>query len=198
VIPLAAAGVAYIATDELGGSGFIACFVAGLVFGRLVGPARERVIDLTEEVGGVLSAVTFFMFAAVLAGPALNNLDAATVIYAVLSLTVVRMLPVAIAYIGSGSARQTRLFAGWFGPRGLASIVFALTVVEESGLEGTKRIVQVATVTVLLSVFAHGITAPALTDRYVAWFNARRDRLTLESSEVPVARNPRGGLWSDR
>ena len=72
-------------------------------------------------------------------------------------------------------------FAGWFGPRGLATIVFVLTIVEEAELPGTGRIVQVATVTVLLSVVAHGLSAPALTDRYVNWFSTSRERLILES-----------------
>ena len=90
------------------------------------------------------------------------------------------MLPVAISLVGSGAKRETVAFAGWFGPRGLATIVFALTIVEESGLAGTRRIVDVATMTVLLSVFAHGLTAPWLTDRYVRWLSANRDRLTLE------------------
>ncbi len=195
VVPLAAAIIAYTVTDELGGSGFIACFVAGLVFGRLLGPARDTVIELTEELGGVLSAGTFFMFAAVLAGPAFDHLDATTVAYAVLSLTVARMVPVALALIGAGAAWQTKAFAGWFGPRGLASIVFGLTVVLDSELHGYQRIIDVTTITVLLSVLAHGVSAPPLTDRYVAWCRSRGERLSLEYADSTSQRRRRG-MWS--
>jgi NhaP-type Na+/H+ or K+/H+ antiporter len=92
------------------------------------------------------------------------------------------MLPVAISLIGSGARRPTVLLAGWFGPRGLATIVFALTIIEDSGLTGTSRIVQVATVTVLLSVYAHGLSAPWLVSKYSAWFRANDQELTFETA----------------
>lgn len=192
IVPPAAAAAAYAATGELGGSGFIACFVAGLVFGRLLGPQARHSTQLMEEVGQVLSSVTFFVFAAVMVGPALQALDVPTVAYALLSLTLIRMVPVAISLIRSGAAPATVAFAGWFGPRGLASIVFALIVVEESGLPGTDLIVRVTTVTVLLSVVAHGLTATPLTARYARWFAARRHALALESQEVATLVVPRG------
>jgi sodium/hydrogen antiporter len=198
VVPLATAAVAFVATTELGGSGFIGSFVAGLVFGRLRAAERDETIELTEEIGGVLSAVTFFAFAVVLAGPALDGLDVATVVYAVASLTIIRMLPVALAMVGSRSSWRTDLFAGWFGPRGLATIVFALTVVESADLDGADTIVEVATIVVLLSVFAHGVTAPPLTERYVTWVGHRRDLLELERAAEPVAVRERAGLWTHR
>ncbi len=195
VVPFGAALIAYTATDQLGGSGFIGCFVAGLAFGRLIGPARDQLIELTEEIGGVLSAATFFMFAAVLAGPAFDHLDLPTIAFAVLSLTVVRMLPVALALVGASGSWQTTAFAGWFGPRGLASIVFGLTVVLESGLTGSQRIIDVTTVTVLISVLAHGVSAPPLTNLYVDWFNASGERLMLENASV-TSPTRRRGPWS--
>jgi NhaP-type Na+/H+ or K+/H+ antiporter len=196
VVPLAATAAAYAATVELGGSGFIAAFVAGLTYGRLLGAAAHESTELTEDLGQVLSAVTFLLFGAVVVGRGMPDIDAATIIYAVLSLTVVRMAPVAISLLGSGARRETAAFAGWFGPRGLASIVFALTVVEESGLAGTRRIVDVATITIVLSVFAHGLTAPWLTDRYVRWLEANRAELTFETRDVATiahSREPRPG-----
>ncbi|MCU0260187.1 MAG: cation:proton antiporter [Ilumatobacteraceae bacterium] len=169
IIPLTAAVMAYTITTEAGGSGFIASFVAGLVYGiRLPDPA-DRSVELVEEVGDLLSVATFLMFAIVLVGPVLSEVGLDTVVYAVLSLTVIRMLPVAIALIGTGSRLPTVLFAGWFGPRGLASIVFVLVVVEESGMAAIPTIVEVATVTVVLSVVAHGVSAPFLVERYAAW-----------------------------
>jgi NhaP-type Na+/H+ or K+/H+ antiporter len=191
IVPLAATAAAYAATVELGGSGFIAAFVAGLIYGRLLGATAHQSTELTENLGGALSAVTFLLFGALVIGRGIPNLDAATVIYAVLSLTIVRMAPVAISLLGSGARRETAAFAGWFGPRGLASIVFALTIVEESGLAGTARIVDVATITILMSVFAHGLTAPWLTDRYVRWVESNQSGLTFETRDVELAAHTR-------
>ncbi len=133
VIPAAGAGLAYGIADALGGSGFIAAFVAGAVVRLLLrrDPEHEQ---LTEEVGEVLNGVTFVMFGAVLLGPALSEATWSVVLYAVLSLTLVRMIPVAIAMWGSRARGQTLAFLGWFGPRGLASIVFAVIVLQESAL----------------------------------------------------------------
>jgi sodium/hydrogen antiporter len=167
IVPLATVVIAYGVTVEVGGSGFIACFAAGLAFGARVGEASEEVLELDEELGSLLSAVTFLIFAGLLLGPVLTRVDLATVVYAALSLTVVRMVPVAISLVRSGSGLATMAFAGWFGPRGLATIVFLLTVVAEAGLPGQARIVDVATITVALSVVLHGITAPVLTARYL-------------------------------
>lgn len=173
IVPLAVAALAYTLTDLAGGSGFIGAFVAGIVWASRVGPRTEETMDMVEEAGALLSAATFVLFAAVLAGPVLRNADLAVFAYAVLSLTLVRMAPVALALLGSRSPWPTVAFAGWFGPRGLASIVFALVVVEESGLPGTALIVEAATLTVALSVLAHGVTAPVLTARYAAWLRGR-------------------------
>ncbi len=197
VIPLAAAAIAYTTTDELGGSGFIAAFVAGLLYRRFLGAATAHATThLMEELGGLLSAVTFFAFGAVVIGSGIPDLDVSTVVYALLSLTIVRMIPVAVSLLGSGAAPPTMAFAGWFGPRGLATIVFMLTIVEEANLPGTARIVQVATVTVLLSVVAHGVTAPRLTEAYVRWLRSSSADLTIESHGVDEPIGPsRRSLW---
>jgi len=197
VVPLAAAAIAYTATDELGGSGFIAAFVAGLLYGRRIGPrAAHASSRLMEEIGGVLSAVTFFVFGAILIGNGVTDLDLSTIIYAVLSLTAVRMVPVALSLIGSGADRPTMAFTGWFGPRGLATIVFMLTIIEESNLAGTDRIVQVATITVLLSIVAHGASAPWLTERYVRRMPSSGASSESDSQDghAPVTRQRRS-LW---
>jgi NhaP-type Na+/H+ or K+/H+ antiporter len=197
VVPLAAAAVAYSATDELGGSGFIAAFVAGLLYGRRVGAATTHSSTrLMEEIGGVLSAVTFFFFGAVLIGTGIIDLDVSTVVYALLSLTAVRMVPVALSLIGSNTDRLTMAFTGWFGPRGLATIVFMLTIVEESDLPGTPLIVQVATVTVLFSVVAHGASAPWLTERYVRRMSHKGESSEPEPDDTEAKITPpRRSLW---
>lgn len=186
IVPLVATAAAYGITVEFGGSGFIGSFVAGLMYGRLLGAKAHESTELTEDLGQLFAGVTFLLFGAVMLDRGLSEIDLQIVGYAVLSLTVVRMLPVAISLLGSGAKWETVAFVGWFGPRGLATIVFALTIVEESGLDGTRRILDVATLTVLFSVFAHGLTAPWLTERYARWLSANRDRLTFEVEEVEI------------
>jgi NhaP-type Na+/H+ or K+/H+ antiporter len=196
VIPLAGAALAYGTSAGLGGSGFIAAFLAGGIFGALVREESEQGAPLGEELGALLGGVTFLVFGAALLGPALEELTWQIVLYAVLSLTVVRIVPVAIAMLGTGASRQTVAFLGWFGPRGLASIVFAVIVVQESQLTNTTTILLAAYLTVGLSVLAHGITAAPLAARYADWFqsSARRGRApVMESVPVPPHRTRGGG-----
>jgi NhaP-type Na+/H+ or K+/H+ antiporter len=178
VVPAAGAALAYGIAIGLHGSGFIAAFVAGGVFGGLLARDPAEVNRLAEEVGNVLNGVTFLIFGAVLLGPALGHLSWDLVLYAVLSLTVVRMLPVAIAMLGTRTRPVTLAFMGWFGPRGLASIVFALILLEESNLPHEQTILLAIYLTVGLSVLAHGITAAPLADRYGRW----RDAATVTKS----------------
>ena len=187
VIPAAGAALAYGTAVALHGSGFIAAFVAGLVFRAVIKRDPEDVNRLTEEVGGVLNGVTFILFGAILLGPALGEISWELALYAVLSLTVVRMLPVAIAMLGSHARVPTVGFLGWFGPRGLASIVFALIVIEESQLPHEQLLVLAVYLTVGLSIFAHGLTAAPLADRYGRWFK-RHPRDSMESAPTEVTR----------
>ena len=170
VIPAAGAALAYGTASALDGSGFIAAFVAGMVFRAVIKRDPGEMNRLTEEVGGVLSGVTFVVFGAILLGPALDELSWELALYAVLSLTIVRMVPVAIAMLDSGVRLPTLGFLAWFGPRGLASIVFAVIVIEDSQLPHEHLIVLAVYLTVGLSVFAHGLTAAPLADRYADWF----------------------------
>jgi sodium/hydrogen antiporter len=194
VIPAAGAALAYGIANPLGGSGFIAAFVAGMVFRLALGRDPERINDLTEQVGNVLNGITFVLFGAILLGPALGELSWELALYAVLSLTLVRMLPVVIAMLGTRARPPTLGFLGWFGPRGLASIVFAVIVVEESNLPHENLIVLAIYLTVGLSVFAHGLTAAPLADRYARWYeqHPRDGAPPMESgpADVPRARGP--------
>ncbi len=168
VIPVLAAVGAFGMADAYGGSGFIAAFVAGVVFGALTTKDKPSAA-FAEEVGGVLNGVTFIVFGAAVLGAEWSHIGLVDVVYAVLSLTIVRMIPVAIAMLGSGAKTPTVLFLGWFGPRGLASIVFGVVVLEAGHLPHTSALVLAMTVTVALSVLAHGITAAPLARRYAAW-----------------------------
>jgi NhaP-type Na+/H+ or K+/H+ antiporter len=192
VIPVAAAALAYGIADPLGGSGFIAAFVAGLCFGRLVGRHAEGIAGFNEELGELLNGVTFVAFGAVLLGPALRDITWDVVLYAVLSLTVVRIVPVTVALLGSRARPQTVGFVGWFGPRGLASIVFAVLVLQEAQLPHTDTILLATYVTVGLSVVLHGLSAATLAQRYARWFEAH-PREPMES-RTGVPQRPRGPI----
>ncbi|MCK8672440.1 cation:proton antiporter [Rhodococcus sp. HM1] len=173
-VPVTAALLAYTAAVPLGGSGFIAAFVGGLTFGAL--RRRSDVDDgnagrMIDEAGDLFSAVTFIVFGAVLLGPALGHLSWAVLGYAVASLTVVRMIPVALSLIGTHPRAPTVAFLGWFGPRGLATIVFVILIVEEPGeLPHEELLLTTAVITIALSVLAHGLTASPLAVRYATWF----------------------------
>jgi NhaP-type Na+/H+ or K+/H+ antiporter len=186
IVPLAGAGLAFGIADPIGGSGFIAAFVGGFVFGAIRRRSGGEVGHLIEELGEVFNAVTFIVFGAVLLGPVLGDVTWSIALYAVLSLTVVRLIPVAIAMIGTGARKPTLAFLGWFGPRGLASIVFAVLVLEEGGLPHDDLILATTYVTIGLSVLAHGLTAAPLANRYAAWYESHsRDALpSFEGSEV--------------
>jgi NhaP-type Na+/H+ or K+/H+ antiporter len=190
VIPAAGAALAYGTAAALHGSGFIGAFVAGMVFRAVIRRDPGEMNRLTEEVGSVLNGVTFIIFGAILLGPALGDLSWELALYAVLSLTVVRMVPVAIAMLRSHVQLPTLGFLGWFGPRGLASIVFAVIVIEESQLPHEHLIVLATYLTVGLSVFAHGLTAAPLADRYADWFERHpRDKAPpMESAPAEVTR----------
>src|SRR4051794_25684233 len=134
VVPVAGTALAYGFASALGGSGFIAAFVAGMTFRLALKRDPGAINDVSEDVGDILNGVTLVLFGALLLGPSLPELTWALVAYALLSLTLVRMVPVAIAMVTSHAKPPTIGFLGWFGPRGLASIVFAVIVVEESNL----------------------------------------------------------------
>ena len=139
--------------------------------------------------GDVLNGVTFVLFGAVLLGPALSELSWQIALYAVLSLTVVRMIPVALAMLGSHARPPTVGFLGWFGPRGLASIVFAVIVVDESRLPHEHLIVLAIYITVGLSVLAHGLTAAPLAARYARWYERHPPtHHDMESADAEVTR----------
>jgi NhaP-type Na+/H+ or K+/H+ antiporter len=190
VIPAAGAALAYGIADALGGSGFIAAFVAGMVFRGVIKRDPGEMNQLTEEVGSVLNGVTFVIFGAILLGPALGELTWELALYAVISLTVVRIIPVAIAMLGTHARRPTLAFMGWFGPRGLATIVFAVILVEESQLPHEALLVTAIYLTVGLSVFAHGLTASPLANRYADWFEGHPPdkEPSMESASAEVTR----------
>jgi NhaP-type Na+/H+ or K+/H+ antiporter len=164
---LALAVLAYVGSVEIGGNGFVAAFSAGLVFGA-VAPTEHDAVGFVEDASLFASFVVWTIFGASFAGPVLTGtIDATAIVDAVISLTLVRMGPVAIALAGRGFGARTTAFMGWFGPRGLASVVFTLIVAQElRGTDVDLPLFEIATWTILLSVILHGITARPLAARY--------------------------------
>ena len=157
-----------LASEATGASMFIAAFVAGLAAQAGFRDVGRHSVEFTEEWGQLLNYFVFFLFGGLVAR-ALPEFDLAVVLYAVLSLTLVRMLPVAIALAGTGLARSTVLFMGWFGPRGLASIVLGLVYLEKgTSLPGASTLRLAVMATVLLSIVAHGLSALPGIRRYAA------------------------------
>ena len=197
---LAAATAAYTLAAVTHGSGFIGAWVAGFAFayslrrgqtprmGEEAGSAElARTTELAEDLGGLLAMLSLLLFGAVLLGPALEHLSWCIVGYAVLSLTVIRMLPVALALAASRLKTPTVAYIGWFGPRGLASVVFGLLVAEEH-LAGADLIGHVVAITVGLSVLLHGASAAGLAGRYGRWYQqtASTTPNLRESAPTPV------------
>jgi sodium/hydrogen antiporter len=172
---LALAAGSYALAVATKGSGFIAAWVAGAVLAAALRrddptlPQDARTAELAEYLGSLLAMISLLVFGAVLLGPALEHLSWRIVGYALLSLTVVRMIPVTLALTGSGLKPPTVAYIAWFGPRGLASIVLGLLVAEEH-IAGVQLIGRVVAVTVGLSVLLHGLSAVALADRYARWY----------------------------
>ena len=164
---LALALAAYAVAVWLDGNGFVAAFVAGLAFGNSADRAEVKEVVYVEQSAGLASLLTWLTFGAVAVPAVIELTDWRVIAYAVLSLTLVRMVPVGLVLLGAGLRPPTVAFIGWFGPRGLASIIFALIALEELHAEA-ERAVAVIGVTVLLSVLAHGLSAKPLAARYGA------------------------------
>ena len=156
-----------------GGNGFIAAFVAGFVFGAMADDCHH-LGEFTEDAAQLAAAVSFFFFGNILLGPALDNVTVTIIVCALATLTLGRIVPVAIAMIGSKAAKETILFIGWFGPRGLASILFGLILLEEE-LPGAEDLFAVVAWTVALSIVLHGATAAWGARRYGTWWESMSD-----------------------
>lgn len=160
--------LAYGLAEEFHGNGFIAAFFGGLMLGVDTPAVRERIHEFGEAEGQQLGLFVFLIFGLAGVPLAIPHWDGRAWLYAVLSLTVIRMLPVALSLWGTKLSRFSIAFIGWFGPRGIASVLYLLIVVNELGLKGYERIISVVVLTVLLSVFLHGITAVPLSRLYAS------------------------------
>ncbi|MEL7058832.1 MAG: cation:proton antiporter [Acidobacteriota bacterium] len=179
--------LAFAAAELVHGNGFIAAFVAGLALGHTSREVVEELCEFSEAEGQLLTLLLFAAFGAALLPAALPRVGWPALLYGVLALTVVRMLPVALALLGTGVRPATTLFLGWFGPRGLASVLFALLIVENAAVGGAERVFDIVMVTVALSVLAHGTTAVPGAN----WYARHTGRMQDDAPEhVPVPELP--------
>jgi len=160
--------LAFAMAEIFHGNGFIAAFFGGLMLGAHTPIVRERIQEFGEAEGQQLALFVFLIFGLVAVPAVASYWDAQAWLYAILSLTVIRMLPVAVCLMGTRLGWRSIGLIGWFGPRGIASVLYLLMVVNELGLAGYERILSVIVLTVLLSVFLHGISAVPLSRLYAA------------------------------
>jgi NhaP-type Na+/H+ or K+/H+ antiporter len=186
---LGVAVLAFAGATLLGGNGFIAAFVAGLALGNTARTVCSCLYEFGEAEGQLLTLLVFLIFGGAMVPEALAHADGRAFLYAALSLTIVRMLPVMLSLLGAGLRPASVAFLAWFGPRGLASILFALVVVEAGQLASGRQLETIVVLTVFLSTLLHGISAYPLARRYGAFVATLRSRATAErqpASELPV------------
>jgi NhaP-type Na+/H+ or K+/H+ antiporter len=163
LISLSLAILAFTLAETVHGNGFIAAYFAGLLLGTTTHSVRERIHEFGEAESQVLQLLIFVLFGMILIPLSYQHWDWRAWVYAILSLTVIRIIPVVLSLAGTGLPRGTKYFIGWFGPRGIASILYLLMVSIELGTAGLERMISVIVLTVLLSIYLHGISANPLS-----------------------------------
>lgn len=161
---LAGALLCFTAAEQLGGNGFLAAFVGGLTLGNTLTSERDFIVEFVEGEGQILTILTFIIFGAILLPIGLSHISWQTILLALSFLTAVRMLPIWLSLIGTGMPTAHKLALGWFGPRGLASILFVLVIDEQFNLPGFEQLISVVVLTVLMSIVLHGASAQPIAN----------------------------------
>ena len=177
---VALALVAWAGAIQVGGNGFIAAFVGGMSISGFADSIGEPLRDFGEAEGQMFGLATFLLLGMIVLVPAIENADTSSYIYAGLSLSIVRMIPTALSLIGLKLKPSTVLFLSWFGPRGLASLLFALLVIGEFNLPHGEQILTISVLTVVFSIIAHGISAVPGARLYAAAIGNHADNDPLE------------------
>ncbi len=191
--PLASLGLALLAYGgslQVDGNGFVAAFVAGMCFGSVVRDNLEEIVLFAERAGGLLGLLVWLLFGAVMVVPGFEAAPWQDYVFAVLALTVLRMVPVALSLIGSGLDRATVALVGWFGPRGLASVVFGLIAYDSLDHQAAHDVLGLVVVTVTLSVLLHGLTAGPLASRYATFASTLVERRAEHRETAPFRTCP--------
>jgi NhaP-type Na+/H+ or K+/H+ antiporter len=182
--------LAFGVSGSLGGNGFIAAFTAGLALGAAVRDHCQGLYEFAEAEGQLLTLLVFLVFGAVLVPDMSGSFDINVVLYGLLSLSVIRILPAWLSLLGLNLSWHTIAFVGWFGPRGLASILFGLLIVERSAIMSTDFVFAVVVFTVLVSIVAHGLTAIPGAAWYARHADTMRDEPDIPelqpTSEMPL------------
>jgi len=163
IVFVATAFISYLVAELIGGNGFISAFVAGAVFGNTYRHDIHFISEFMEGTGQLLTMAAFLVFGALMLPDALQHASIVSVTIAAGFLTFVRMVPIWISLAGTTLRLRDKLFVGWFGPRGLASILFTLIVMEKYDFPNKEELLACVSLTVLLSAILHGITAAPLT-----------------------------------
>ena len=164
---LALAFLIYLVAETVGGNGFIAVFLGGLTFGNQLRHDTTFIEEFMESEGQLLTIATFLIFGAVMVPLALSHASWKTVALALMYLSVIRMIPIWISLTGLGLSAYEKTFLGWFGPRGLASILFALLIYDQYPIPGSDEILACVVLTVMISVVLHGVSAQPMAQRFV-------------------------------
>ena len=176
---LALSFLSFAGAELIGGNGFIAAFFAGLTVGNTSSAICDCLYEFAEAEGQLLALLAFLAFGAADIWPALEHINWMIVLYGVLSLTLVRMIPVSISLLGSGLRPASHMFLGWFGPRGLASILYVFVVLERVSIQEQDEIFSIVIMTVLISVFAHGLSAlPG-----ASWYASRAGEMRMQEPD---------------
>ncbi len=174
--------LAYASAELIGGNGFIAAFCAGLTVGNTAPSICKCLYEFGEAEGQLLILIIFLLFGATMVVPTLKTLNSEMILYAVISLTLVRFVGVSISIFGLNLQWSTKAFLGWFGPRGVASVLYGLLLLEEQAIVERELIFSVVVVTVLMSVFAHGLTAfPAAN-----WYGRHMEKVSEDIPEMKI------------
>lgn len=196
---LSLAALSYCLADMAGASGLISTFVAGLTLGSTARKVCDALYEFAEAEGQLLALGAFMSFGAMMAWPAVSHASSLHWLYACLSLTVLRMIPVALSLAGANLRRPTVYYIGWFGPRGLASILFAMLILEGSHIPGQNEVLTVVGLTVFLSVILHGLSAWPLSHAYgrmsKSWAPSGDEKQAVEhlpALELPLRLPPAG------
>ena len=186
MIALGLAFGAFALAENFHGNGFIAAFVAGLTFGNTLQHKCQFLYEFAESEGQILILLTFAAFGAAMIPQAMSTVTLIHIVYAILALTLLRMVPVYLSLLGTGIKPLTSGFLGWFGPRGLASILFVLLILEEAELKHETLLFTVVIITVTLSVVLHGITAGPTA----RWYGAQTQRMGTCEENRPISNEP--------
>jgi len=168
VVFLCTSFAAFLLAEDVGGNGFISAFVAGAVFGNVYKHDITFISEFMDCQGQLLTMAAFLIFGAVLLPSGIEHMSWIPVVVALLFLTVVRMLPIWFSLKGTSLSFKEKLFLGWFGPRGLASILFSLVIIDEYDIPNEEELLACVVMTVFLSIILHGISANPLVRRFAS------------------------------